>query len=166
MARSPQRVDQTVDQDDFTPFEERGDKFNVPPELVPEGQVYQWCRAYNMGKEDTRNIANLQRNRWSFVPADREGHHILGGERTPPEGGQRHPFEGCILLEGLVLMERPEVIHRKARAFDRQRARDDRDQKLASIKGVPAGHLGGEDGKRVVNFQRHRDLSIPEDADI
>lgn len=167
MSRNPQRMPIDDDLDGFTPYEEHGDKFDVPDELIPDGMVYQWCRAYNMGQEDRKNIANLQRNRWTFVPDDRPGHDILGGESTGVDhNGRKHPYEGFIVLEGLVLMERPKVIEDKARAMQRRDAKRNRDEKLASIRGVPLGHLGAEDGRRTVQFARHRDLSISEDADI
>jgi len=171
-----QRVSQGVDTDDFVPYEERGDKFNIPPELIPDGMVYQWVRAFNMGQEDRRNVTISLRNRWTYVPSDRDGHEIIGGESTDPDvNGKRNIHEGHILLEGLVLMERPATIQRKvsntvgARG-DRLRgelgtqqraAKDQLRQGLAAAKAIPEGHLGGKE--RVMTFNRHRDLSIPED---
>lgn len=177
MARAAQRVDQDADVDDFQPYEDRGDKFNVPPELVPDGMVYQWVRAFNMGQEDKRNVTIALRNRWTFVPEDREGHEIIGGESTAPDvNGRRNSHEGHILLEGLVLMERPLVIHRKVDntigskderlkgelGSQQKAARDQLHQGLVAAKAIPDGHLGGKE--RVMTFNRHRDLSIPEDA--
>lgn len=176
MARAAQRLPQDQDVDDFVPYEEKGDKFNIPPELIPDGMVYQWVRAFNMGQEDRRNVTIALRNRWTFVPADREGHDIIGGESTDPDvNGKRNPYEGHILLEGLVLMERPEAIQRKVsntinRKDERLRgdyglqqkaAKDQLRQGLAAAKAIPDGHLGGKE--RVMTFNRHRDLSIPED---
>lgn len=177
MARAAQRTPQSQDVDDFVPYEERGDKFNVPPELIPEGMVYQWVRAFNMGQEDRRNVTIALRNRWTFVPADRPGHEIIGGESTDPDvNGKRNQHEGHILLEGLVLMERSEAIHRKVtntigskdqrlkgeRGIQQKAAKDQLHQGLAAAKAIPEGHLGGRE--RVMTFNRHRDLSIPEDA--
>lgn len=177
MARSPQREPQNEDLDDFVPYEDKGDKFNVPEHLVPEGMVYQWVRAFTIGQEDRRNVTIALRNRWTFVPADRPGHEIIGGESTDPDiNGRRSPHEGHILLEGLVLMERPLAIHRKVTntigskdqrlrgepGAQQRRAKEQLIQGLAAVKAIPDGHLG--DKARVVTFNRHRDLSIPEDA--
>lgn len=176
MARTAQRVPQTDDADDFTPYEERGDKFNVPQDIIPDGMVYQWVRAYNMGQEDKRNVQIALRNRWSFVPDDRPGHEIIGSESTAPDNmGKKHSHEGHILLEGLVLMERPASIHRKVTntigsknqqlrgelGIQQRRAKEQLVHGLEAAKAIPQGHLGGKE--RVMTFQRHRDLSIPED---
>lgn len=176
MARSAQRVAQTEDVDDFVPYEEKGDKFNIPPELIPDGMAYQWVRAYNMGQEDRRNISIALRNRWTFVPAEREGHEIIGAESTDPDvNGKKHSHEGHIILEGLVLMERPASIQRKMTntvntkhqtlkgelGIQQRAAKDQLRQGLVAAKAIPDGHLGGKE--RVMTFNRHRDLSIPED---
>jgi hypothetical protein len=176
MARTAQRVAQDQDSDEFVPYEERGDKFNIPQELIPDGMVYQWVRAFYMGKEDNRNISISLRNRWTYVPADRPGHEIIGFESTEPDvNGRRNPHEGHILLEGLVLMERSAAIQKKVTntvgardqrmrgepGLQQKAAKDQLRQGLAAAKAIPDGHLGGKE--RVVTFNRHRDLSIPED---
>lgn len=177
MARTSQRVSQDADVDDFVPYEEKGDKFNVPPEIIPDGMTYQWVRAFYMGQEDRRNVTIALRNRWTFVPEDRPGHDIIGAESTAPDvNGRKNTHEGHILLEGLVLMERPTAIHRKVTntvggkdqrmrgepGIQQKQAKDQLRQGLAAAKAIPDGHLG--DRERVMTFNRHRDLSIPEDA--
>ncbi len=176
MARAAQRASQNEDVDDFVPYEERGDKFNIPQEIIPEGMVYQWVRAFNMGQEDRRNVQIALRNRWTFVPDDRPGHEIIGFESTSPDvNGRRNSHEGHILLEGLVLMERSAAIHRKMTntigsktqqlrgelGIQQRKAKEQLVQGLEAAKAIPQGHLGGKE--RVMTFQRHRDLSIPED---
>jgi hypothetical protein len=165
MARAAQRAPQRpVDEyPDFEIFEDKGDAFYVPPDLIPDGMTYQWCRWSYMGKEDRPNIARLERNRWTPVPANRPGHEILGGESTDPDpNGRKHPFEGCIIKEGLLLMERPEQITAKVVARDKRVAAEQVQNQLAHLKLVPDGTLSDKHGRRA-SLQRDRDLSIPED---
>lgn len=168
MARSAQREEQRAAAsavDDFVIYEERGDKYHVPPDLIPHGMTYQWCRAFYMGVEDRRNIATLMRNRWTPVPADREGHEIFGGDDTQPDPvtGRKHPYEGGILLDGLLLMERPVEITNIVRQRDEQRARGQVRSQIERLKLVPDVASAHEKENRSVQFRRDRDLSIPED---
>lgn len=168
MARQAQREEQRAAAaavDDFQIYEEKGDKYHVPQDLVPDGMTYQWCRAFYMGLEDRRNIANLMRNRWTPVPADREGHEIFGGDTTTPDPvtGRKHPYEGGIILDGLLLMERPAEITKIVRQRDQAKARSQVRQQVERLKLVPDGTMGNEKNERNVNMRRDRDLSIPED---
>lgn len=168
MARAAQREEQRAAAsavDDFQIYEERGDKYHVPEDIIPSGQSYQWCRAFYMGVEDRRNIAALMRNRWTPVPADREGHEIFGGDDTRPDPvtGRKHPYEGGILLDGLLLMERPAEITEIVRRRDQARAKGQVRSQIERLKLVPEVASKHERQDRQVSFRRDRDLSIPED---
>ena len=77
--------------------------YHIPPEIIPEGMVYQWRREFILGEPDIANMSALKRNGWREVPAERH-----------PERPNR--------LEGLLLMECPETFVAQSRAEERQTA--------------------------------------------
>jgi len=85
------------------PIPSGSSQYHIPKELIPDGMVYQWRRKSTLGEPDLANISNLKRNGWREVPAD------------------RHP-EYPVELEGLVLMECPEMFVAQSRAEERQAA--------------------------------------------
>ena len=71
--------------------------FEVEPDIVPDGFVYQWHRTEVFGQPDHKSITNAERNGWKAVPASRHP------GRWMPTG-----YEGPIIVEGQQLMELPE----------------------------------------------------------
>lgn len=156
-----QRAEQRADH--FEIYRPSGDKYEIDPSIIPDGMTYEWKRAFNMGKEDRRNLADAMRNKWAFVPADR--HPEIGGEdQADMVDGHVNPHVGHIVVDGLVLMERPVNITDFVRRDDQHRARSQVAQSVERLKLVPEGTLS-EKGRRNVSLQRDRDLSIPEDAE-
>jgi len=97
------------------------DKFFIPDDIreqvTREGFAYQWNVVSVMGKEDPSAQAALYRAGWRPVPAERHP-----GVFLPTE------MKGAIVIDGLMLMERPLALEAEAREEDRQNA-------LAQVNG-------------------------------
>lgn len=164
MARTAQRAEQRANET-FRVYRDTGDKFTIPPELIPDGMTYEWKRLSVLGKEDRRHQIALQRNKWAYVPADREEHEILGSDPTEPDAnGKPHPYANCIIVDGLILMERPSYITDIVVQQDHREAKGQIRSQIERLRLVPEGTLGNERGERNVGVRRDRDLSIPSDA--
>lgn len=88
-----------------------GDKFYIPKEDVPDGWTYQWIAAEVIGKEE--NNSHYMQNGWSPVPAKRhDGKYMRPGA------------SGNIVVDGMILVERPEVLTEDARTEELQNARN------------------------------------------
>ena len=136
----------------------------MEPSTIPDGMTYEWKRISNLGQEDRRHQVNLARNKWVPVPADR--HPEIGGDPLLPDQHNRpHPHEGSIVIDGLMLMERPIEITRMVQQDDLRLAKGQVRDQFERLKLVPDGTLSSESGERSVNLKRTRDLSIPEDAE-
>lgn len=166
MARSEQRAAQREAPvtEEFEIFRDAGDKFYVDPKTIPDGMSYEWKRLSSLGQEDRRHQVNLARNRWVPVPAER--HPEIGGDpMNPDQHGRPNPHADHIVIDGLILMERPIQITQKVQADDARLARGQVREQFERLKLVPDGTLSSEKGQRDVNIRRDRDLSIPEDAE-
>lgn len=107
---------------------------DIPDHLIPDGMVYQWKRKSLYGKEDEHNMVHVQEaGAWSPVPADREGHGILGTKA----GRSR----GEIAQGGLVLMERPKELDDEARLEESQEARGIREIQMQKLGLTPRGQM-------------------------
>lgn len=88
-----------------------GDRFWVPPELIPDGWAYQWNVVTVKGQENPSDQAALVRAGWTPVPAERHpGLFVPNGTKGP------------IIVDGLRLDERPMELEMEARTEDRQQA--------------------------------------------
>jgi hypothetical protein len=109
------------------------DRFAIPPEIVDEGWVYEWKRWSVAGQPDHAYQTQLRRiGRWEPVQAERHP-----GVFMPPGS------TGDIIIDGLILMERPLALHREAQREERLSA-DDVMLKARRERGlkVPAGATG------------------------
>ena len=97
------------------------DKYYVDPTKIPDAWSYEWRAFTVVGKENPQYQMTLQRGRWRPVPAKRHPELVPSG----------YDPEGAILIDGMMLMERPKVI------TDYQKARDHRDA-LAPIENIRA----------------------------
>lgn len=165
--RAKQRADQReVDPDvaGFVIHRDEGDKFHIPPELIPDGMTYEWKTFTVLGAVDSRGLLNAQRNRWTFVPKSRHLHDLAMDEYLA-EGINKEKFGNCIIIDGLVLMERPMKISQIVRADNARRAREQVGMQFERLKLVPEGTMSGKQpGARDITLSRERDLSIPQDA--
>lgn len=81
--------------------------------LAPPGWVYQWKLFSVWNKEYPNYMANLFRRGWAAVPADRHRTKLYPGYK-----------EENIVQEGLMLMERPIELERRARLREERKALD------------------------------------------
>lgn len=87
------------------------DKFHVDPSIVPDGWAYQWKRWTVFNQEDPSYQAELARAGFTPVPAERHSGYFLPPEKT-----------GAIIIDGLMLMERPMALEIEAREEERATA--------------------------------------------
>jgi hypothetical protein len=83
------------------------DRFYVPKEAIPEGWDYEWKAQNIMGQENTAHMMSMSENGWTPVPASRHPGLFM------PQG-----YEGPILRDNMILMERPIELTEEARAED------------------------------------------------
>lgn len=88
------------------------DVYSLASELAPAGWVYEWKRYSTLNQVDFPYQAAVQRiGRWEAVPADRHP-----GVWLPPD------HKGSIIIDGLILMERPIELHIEARREEKREA--------------------------------------------
>lgn len=117
MQRSQQRGNQRKPQIAWRPMrsaEEGGtSKYDIPAHVVPDGMDWQWKRLSYAGKEDTDHQVSLQRDgAWDPVP------HSAWPERLGVFGEK----DQAIVVEGLVLMQRPLEYTEQVREEEKMRA--------------------------------------------
>lgn len=118
--------------------EDKGDQFYVDPRDVPAGWTYQWNTVHIFNNQEVvlRHMNRMYANGWRPVPADRHP------GRWTPLG-----HKGEIVVEGMRLEERPEILTIEAAQQDAQKARQqmiDRDQALMGGKANFRGNAGGQ----------------------
>lgn len=87
------------------------DRFYIDPHKIPDGWTYEWKRWATVGKEDPQYQVSLQQTAWSPVPAKRH-------PELMPTG-----FGGATIdIDGMRLMERPEMITNYQKERDRRAA--------------------------------------------
>lgn len=110
---------------------ENHDKFHVPDELKEIGWDYEWKEHDVLGKIDHHALNNYASNGFTPVTAK----HLV--ERYMPPG-----HTGSIIVDGLILMERPTVLGDEARREERIKAQNQmRDQRrhLSLKSQLPPG---------------------------
>lgn len=111
-----------------------GNKYHVPQHIIEahraEDYVLQWKRVENVGKEDRPYIAQTARGGWTPVQAERWPGEFLPTEAT-----------GAIIVDGLMLMERPMALEREAQREDKALAVNaaNAQRNKLGIKNLPAG---------------------------
>ncbi len=107
------------------------DKYYVDPTKMPDGWSYEWRTYQVVGKENPQYQVQLQRAGWRSVPA----------KRHPELMPRDYDPNGAILIDGMMLMERPKAI------TDFQKARDkaEADAPIKNIRdkltGAPPSHF-------------------------
>ena len=95
---------------------------------------YEWRRVTYAGKEDVRHQARAHRRHWTPVPKKR--HPEIVGRAA----AEKDP-EGAIVVDGLMLMERPSAISKEAAGLRDERARERVRNQVKSLKLTPEGQL-------------------------
>lgn len=104
--------------------EDTSSRLHVPAEIIPEGIEYQWCTCEVFGQQMPQRLSWWQRQGWRSVPAERHP------GRWTPLGAT-----GAIIMDGLMLMERPKAWCDRARAHDQAKARGQMEAKKAQLRG-------------------------------
>jgi hypothetical protein len=112
------------------------DKFDIRPEDVPDGWVYNWKRWTVLNKEDPQYQISLTQQGWDYVPASRHPRWM------PLESKDKYIFR-----DGMVLMERPEEIEDMAKKRDLQIARSQVRTKESQLTNPPKDGQFDRDNK-------------------
>jgi hypothetical protein len=124
--RAARRAAALLDQIDD--LDEANDEFFIPDEIIPEGWTYEWKRHKTLGAVDPSYEVSLARAGWEPVPVKRHPEMM-------PIGWQGQMIE----RKGMILMERPTTIVKRAREKEYRRAREQVGAKEAQVRGQPAG---------------------------
>jgi hypothetical protein len=89
------------------------DKFHIDPADIPEGMSYQWISHTIIGQEQRNTMAAFATNGWEPVDLSR-----YPGRYAPPNA------TGAIILEGMMLVERPIELTLEARAEEIREAKN------------------------------------------
>lgn len=106
------------------------DKYYVDPTKIPDGWSYEWRTYTVVGKENPQYQVQMQRAGWRPVPTKRH-----------PELMPKDWAEGVILIDGMMLMERPKAITDFQRERDKREANAPIENIRAKLSGVPQGHF-------------------------
>ena len=114
------------------------DPFNIPPQIIPPGWVYQWNTVTVTGNADIVMDQGMQmhENGWRPVPGDRHPGRFVPLGHT-----------GAIIRGGMRLEERPKALNDQAAAEEKALAKQqmmDRDQSLMGGKANLRGTVPSE----------------------
>lgn len=94
--------------------EEASDAYQIAAKLQPPGYVYEWKRYATVNEPDYNYQSTVQRvGAWRPVMNERHPGVWLPGDYT-----------GAIIVEGLILMERPIELHDEAIAQEKRKAQE------------------------------------------
>lgn len=99
-------------------------RFSVPPEIIPDGIEYQWNTCEVFSQPMPQRIAFWQKQGWRPVPAERHP------GRWTPIGAS-----GDIVVDGVMLCERPKAWCDRAREHEHKKARGQMETKKAQLRG-------------------------------
>lgn len=108
------------------------DKFHIEASEIPDGMSYEWKTHTVYGKEDPSYSVMLRDQGWEPVTAERHPDLVSDG------------YNGPIIRDGLMLMERPMELTREAQAEDRAAAREVVSIKKQQMGQAPAGTMTRE----------------------
>jgi len=117
-----------------------GDKYYIPPEMVPQDWDYEWKRWAVFNKEDPHYINSLRRTGWDFVPASRHPTYVPMGST-----------DAIIIQDGMVLMERPLAISKMMKEFDKKKAGEQVENKEKQLSQAPDGQFERDNKGRPIS---------------
>jgi hypothetical protein len=128
------------------------DKFYIDPRMVPEGWSYEYRMFTVLGKEDPSYQVRLRNSGWDPVPVSRH-----------PELMPLGYTGNTIILDGMMLMERPLVITEEQKQRDRKNASDQVRAKEQQLTGAaPPGEFERSNkGDRLTSIKKSREATIP-----
>lgn len=92
-----------------------------------EGMVQRWVATSIQGKDNTKNVMKRRQSGWSFRKKDTVGDF-------PVPTIDHGKYDGCIGVEGMVLMEMPKELAEKRNAYYRKK-RDLQDRSVQAALG-------------------------------
>ncbi|MBM7047570.1 hypothetical protein [Rhizobium lusitanum] len=117
------------------------DKYYIDPRVIPEGTSYEWKRHTVYGAPDPSYDVFMREQGWEPVTSERHPDLVADG------------YNGPIIRDGLMLMERPIELTREAQAEDRAAAAEVVRVKKQQLGEAPAGTLPRE-APNLQNFNR------------
>lgn len=130
------------------------DKFAIDLDSIPEAWTYEWKRHSTFNKEDPGYQVELKRMGWDAVPASRHPEMMPAG------------YKGVTIeREGMILMERPQIITDRARAQDRRAALELVQVGEKNLQDASPGQFerSGPDGSLVKIKKTMEPMEIPEE---
>jgi len=119
---------------------------HIPVELIPPGMSYEWKMATTFGKEKDGYHAELIRLGWREVPMGR--HRDRFGVKGMPD-------DAPIILNGLVLMEKPEALYNERQRYHEILARRQVKDKETQIgQRMPGSQLPRQINKMRKGYDR------------
>ena len=119
-------------------------KYYSPPEIIPAGWDYNWKRWSVLNQENPHYINSLRRTGWDFVPASRHPEYVALGSK-----------EQIIIMDGMVLMERPKEISDYMKSADDERARRQVRQKEEQVSRATEGQFDRDNkGQSLVKIKK------------
>lgn len=112
------------------------DKFYLDPSIIPDGTSYEWKRSTIFGKNDVYYDREMLEQGWRAVPAKR--HPFL-----MPDG-----YEGPIIRDGLILMERAIELTNEAKQELAAAAFDQVHTKMQQLGEAPPGTMQRQNGSK------------------
>ncbi len=132
-AESPREEAERIAAEWFSHLDTLGpykDKYYVDPKNIPDGWSYEWKTFTVVNKENPQHMRELQRNHWRPVPAKRHPELVPTG------------FAGeTIIVDGMLLMERPAAITDFQKRRDQAAANQPIQQIKDKLAGAPAGQF-------------------------
>ncbi len=129
LARAEARLKELRGTYQLLDIDEFRDKFKTPD--APPGWSYEWKRWTCVGAEDPAYQVGLAQNGWTPVPLARHP------EMMPKGWTAEH-----IMVEGLILMERPEILTIEQREREDRMAANAVRTKEKQLGLAPQGHFG------------------------
>jgi hypothetical protein len=107
------------------------DRYYVDPTKIPDSWSYEWRTYTVVGKENPQYMVQLQRAGWRPVPVRRHPELMPAG----------YDGSAAILIDGMMLMERPKMITDHQKERDRREAVAPIENIRAKLAGAPQGQF-------------------------
>lgn len=138
--------------DNLDDLDETNDDFYIDQSIVPEGWTYEWKRHKTLGAVDPSYEVSLARAGWEPVPVKRHADMMPIG------------WTGAMIeRKGMILMERPTTIVKRAREKEDRRAREQVGAKEAQVRGQPAGANSPFEGRAKMGKSYEPLLPVPKE---
>lgn len=126
------------------------DKFFVDPNSIPEGWSYEWKRVSVYGKEDPSHMTMNERKGWEPVSAARHPELLPSGTKASD-----------IVIDGMILCERPLEITLESKAKELRNARAQVRMKEEQLGAAPPGQFDRVDGNKQKNVILRKTVEPP-----